>query len=204
MIAKNAVAVDADFFLSVTHLDQGEFFKQMMDEMQVVPVMHPYVAEVELALSEPAKQLLTDGYIQKLSYDEFLKNESERKKYQEDVWMLFVKENGNILPRQTHPDIYEKGFRLSQGNLGEIMTELMARELHLTVFMSNDKGAIRIAKRHINSCRYTLSVKNLVNVLREIGGRENSLKWKKIKAVLDAAKLSKYKKELWALWNEKT
>ena len=47
-----------------------------------------------------------------------------------------------------------------------------------------------------------LEVKNIDELLSEIGIRENKLAWRDIKAVLCEARLNKQKKELWSLWNE--
>lgn len=47
-----------------------------------------------------------------------------------------------------------------------------------------------------------MEVKNLAELLQEVGVTENELKWKDIKAVLREKRWSKERAELWALWNK--
>lgn len=198
-VGKNVAAIDTDFFQKSTELDQGEFFLKMMESLDLVPVMHPYVAKVELWNNQKAQALLQSGSILKLEYEDFLE-EWELEKYKEDVWQLFELVNEVNLPPVIHRDIYREGFRLSSRNMGEIMTELMAKRLRIPVFMSNDEGAKTIAKRHINSSIYQLEVLNLVDVLKTVGECSNNLKWNEIKKVLNTAGMGSYKDELRSLW----
>lgn len=200
---RDEVIIDADFFISTTLLDEGEFFFSIMDEFEVSPIMHQYVAEVELEENQLAQKLISEGKIRKVTYAEFLPTDFEKTIYSNDVWELYEVENESELPQERYRDIYNPEFRMRKHHLGEIMSELMARELRLPLFMSNDKGAKRLAKRHINNSRYKLEVRNLFDILKEIGQRENKLVWKTIKRNLNQTYFKDKKKELFPLWNEK-
>lgn len=198
---RDKVAIDADFVISTTQLDQGEFFLSLMDELNVCPVFHQYVAEIELMNHEVVQNLIQQEKACVIRYDDFLLDKFDRDKYREDVWELYFIENEVDLPEEKYRDIYEPGFRLQMRHLGEIMTELMAREMQLTMFASNDKGAKRLAKRHISNDRYQLKVKNLYDILLEIGKRPNKIPWKVVKNNLNQTYFKDQKKKLFPLWN---
>jgi hypothetical protein len=200
MERENEVVIDADFFQSTTQLGDGDFFKAIMDAKNVAPVMHVYVAEIELKNNEVLRQLLAEGYIRIIKYEEFLKTEVDRMKYQADVWQLCEDVNEEEIPEVRYRDIYRKDFSFCERNMGEIMSELMAKTMQLPLFLSNDNGAKRVATRYINSSRYKVEVKNLMEVLSEIGNETNSLKWKDIKLNLNQTNFKNRKDDIRHLW----
>lgn len=133
---KTEAVLDSDFLQGILKYSSGEFLKQLMDELNVRPVVHSYVAEVELQYCTEAQQLINSGYIRKVDYSEYLLTESE------------------------------------------------------------------IAQAKINSARYTLKVKNLSELLQQVGSCENKLKWKDVKAVLREERWKKEKEKLHPLWNK--
>lgn len=76
--------IDADFFIKLTEYasDNGKIFCQVMDDLGVQPIMHRYVAEVELKRAESLKKLIDEGKITIIDYDEYIdRNDDENYKY---------------------------------------------------------------------------------------------------------------------------
>lgn len=82
---KTEAVLDSDFLQGILKYSSGEFLKQLMDELNVRPVVHSYVAEVELQYCTEAQQLINSGYIRKVDYSEYLLTESDRVLYNETV-----------------------------------------------------------------------------------------------------------------------
>ena len=64
-----------------------EFFKQMMTELGYEPMVVSYVAKKELEHNNCAQQLISEGIIHVLDYEEFL-TEDAHKGFEEKAWML--------------------------------------------------------------------------------------------------------------------
>jgi len=74
--------------------------------------------------------------------------------------------------------------------------------LKVPLFAANDEGAKKVAQYHINSQQYILEVKNVAELLQEVGSNENSLRWRDVKKVLSENRWNRAKEKLWHLWNE--
>lgn len=199
---KTEAVLDSDFLQGILKYSSGEFLKQLMDELNVRPVVHSYVAEVELQYCTEAQQLINSGYIRKVDYSEYLLTESDRVLYNETVWELLDLFDEKELPPPKYRDVFRPDFRYTEHSIGEILSELMAKYMRLPLFASNDGGAKRIAQAKINSARYTLKVKNLSELLQQVGSCENKLKWKDVKAVLREERWKKEKEKIHPLWNK--
>ena len=197
---KREVIVDCDFLSDLLKNTSTDFFKQMMDELGVSPVVHSYVADVELEYCKEAQELIKAGYIRKVEYAEYLKNEAQKEQYNQSVWHILDIINDDELPPKQFQNVFQERFSYKKHSIGEVLSELMAKELKLELFASNDFGAKTVAKRHINSTRYELKVRNLAELLKEIGQRENTLKWKDIKDALRDTRWKSEKEKLRDLW----
>ena len=197
------VILDCDFLQGILNNTSVDFLKQLMNELHVKPVVHEYVAEVELKYCSEAQELIEDGYIEKIEYSQYLHSDYDRKIYNEMVWELLENHGKGTLPPEKYRDVFREGFHYSENSIGEIMSELMAKRMQLPLFASNDGGAKSIAKLRINSSKYTLTVKNIAELLYDIGGRENGLAWKDIKAVLREKRWHEEREKLWQMWNAK-
>ena len=58
--------IDADFYIKLTKYasDNGKLFCQVMGDLGVHPIMHKYVAEVELRVCTELKDFITQGKIE--------------------------------------------------------------------------------------------------------------------------------------------
>ena len=197
---KREVIVDCDFLSDLLKNTSKDFFIQLMDELGVRPIVHSYVADVELEYCKEAQELIQSGYIRKIEYAEYLQDETQRMQYNQSVWQILDIINDDDLPPEKYQDVFRKGFSYKTHSIGEVMSELMAKELKLELFASNDFGAKSVAKRHINSARYELKVRNLAELLREVGQRENTLKWKDIKEALRDERWKREKDKIRKFW----
>lgn len=183
-MSKKEVVLDCDFLSSLLENTSIDFFKQVMDELVVSPVVHSYVADEELKYCSEAQDLIKEGYIRKIEYREYLHSDLQREQYNQAVWYIMDIINDDELPPQEYQNVFREGFSYKNHSIGEVLSELMAKELGLELFASNDFDAKSIANRHINCTYYALKVRNLAEIFYEIGHRENGLKWKDIKAAL--------------------
>ena len=203
-MSKTEAVMDSDFLQSILLDVDGseELFKQIMDDLGIIPIVHPYVAEVELQYCKKAQKLINEGYIVRIKYDDFLHSEEERKVYNMQVWDILDEFCEKDLPPEKYQDVFREGFRLTEHSIGEILSELMAKEMRVPLFASNDKGAKSIAKRHFNSNRYQLEVKNLAELLREVISRDTKIKWKEVKFLLKDERWRKDRENLRELWQK--
>lgn len=201
-MGKTEAVLDSDFIQGLLKWGTKDFFKQLMDELDVTPLVHSYVAEVELQYCIAAKDLISENYIKVIPYSQYLLTDVDRQLYNEMVWDILDKISEKDLPPQKYQDVFRDDFRLTEYSIGEILSELMARYLKVPLFASNDEGAKKVAQYHINSQQYILEVKNVAELLQEVGSNENSLRWRDVKKVLSENRWNRAKEKLWHLWNE--
>jgi hypothetical protein len=192
--------LDSDFLQNFLRTTDKAFFKEVMSELGIKPLLHPYVATVELQFDREVQELLDEGYVQVVSYDEFLGDENERALYNSRVWEIMDDFSEEELPDEKYRDVFVVGFHLSQKSIGEIMSELMAHDMGIPLFASNDKGSKIIASRHFNRQNYCLEVKNVAEIFEMLAAKENSIKWKNVKRVLSDARWEKERKRLKKMW----
>lgn len=197
---KREVIVDCDFLSDLLKNTSKNFFKQLMNELGVRPIVHSYVAEVELEYCSEAQELIKEGYIRKVEFDEYLTNDIQRIQYNQSVWQILSIISDDDLPPEKYQNVFRKNFSYKTHSIGEVLSELMAKELKLELFASNDFGAKAVAKRHINSKRYELEVRNIAELFQEVGQHENTLEWKDIKKALRDERWKKDKDRLRSLW----
>lgn len=191
------VALDADFLNSVL-VDDGLVFISLMKSLDVVPVVHCFVANQELFGNSLADKLIKNETIKVVNYDDFLEDNYTRILYDINFRKIYQNVNGESLPNSV--SIYDESFHISGKNAGEILTELMCKEMRIPLFASNDWGAKKYAKIYINSSDYQLDVKNLIDILRIVGTRVNDLSWKMVKRLLSTDNLKQYKDEIRRMW----
>ena len=77
------VLVDSSFFSRLSSDGRNiDDFKKILGEFDWVPVLHPYIAEHEMDVFPYFTQLICEGYVRKADYNEFIKEESDRKLYE--------------------------------------------------------------------------------------------------------------------------
>lgn len=140
--------IDADFFIKLTEYasDKGKLFCQVMNDLGVRPIMHKYVAEVELKGNPCLMQLMEDGDLQVVGYDDYIDRENDEAYQQYFRWAF---EKMNRFDFSEDEDIYM--YHDVNENLGEIRSIYMARQMGCMYFMSDDSGARSFARNAFSS-----------------------------------------------------
>ena len=175
MDEKIKVVIDADFFRNITEYERGtDLFLKVMDDLDMTPVMHEFVANTELKGNKYLQKLLDTNRVSIVYYEEYLDMESK-----EEYEDYFIKayERINYLDFPKGMDIYEYADR--EESLGEIRSLYMAGKMGYIYFMSDDAGAKSLSRKFFSSKR-KVKVKSLFDVLVMCKERDINLKWKDI------------------------
>lgn len=197
---KRRVAIDADFFYKFTENDpSGEFFLKIMNELNIMPVMHSYIAEYELAGNPTVRKLIDEKKITVYDYSDYVNEEGVQGYIEKFRWAYEIfnyKEfDGNGKDEFT--------YHCRKENLGELRTALMAFYMDIDLFMSDDGGAKSFVQTKLSSRRHKIDVYNVYDTLVEVYNISNrSIKWNEIKGFAKyvfANANDKYKKlnEIW-------
>lgn len=183
---ENYVALDSDFLnflldsekvMTANNVESAKsFFKSIFISLDLKPILHKFLYEQELLTNELVKDLVKDNFIRLISYDDFIKN--ERLFFVE--FRDFYKSMNGVAFSESDESIFD--FCQAHKNLGEIHTVLMAKELKIPCFFSNDHGAKFLARK-INTAAYTLEVFNLIEVFKKVDATGKKLDSKKVRAL---------------------
>ena len=179
--SKNKVIIDADFFRHSTDFEIGSgFFEKILSECNYFPVMHRYVADVELKGNVCLRGLIKNNKIQIISEKDFItENDEEYIDYfiQAYEWLNGVSFGKN------DPYLYGYKERRNGESLGEIRSFYLAIKKGYKVLLSDDNDA-RILWSHLRSTKCEIVVEGLYELLirnREENGR---IRWKDIKVTV--------------------
>lgn len=158
--------IDADFYIKMTEYanDKGVLFLQLMQDLGVKPVMHKYVAKVELKDNPYIRDMIDCGTIEVLDYEDYLLSEREKVDY--ETYFVEAYEVLNRFDFSEKEDIYT--YSCKDESLGEIRSIYMAKKLGYRYFMSDDGGARVLAKKFWTS-PIVLNVYNALLQCKERG-----------------------------------
>lgn len=169
------VAIDADFFRNITEYDKGiGLFLQVMKDLNIAPVMHEFIAKVELKGNKYLQQLLDKDIVTIVSYEDYLKEE-DKAEYEEYFFEAYERINLFDFPKGC--DIYE--YEERGESLGEIRSLYMARKMGYIYFMSDDADAKMLANNFF-SRKNVIMVQSLFDVLVLCKEKNTALRWKDI------------------------
>lgn len=175
MDERKKAVIDADFFRHITEYERGiNLFLQVMDDLDIEPVMHEFVAKVELKENTYLQQLIDKGNISIVSYEDYLE-EKDKSEYEQYFQLAFERINYYGFP--AGHDIYQ--YKDRGESLGEIRSLYMARKMGYIYFMSDDADAKMLVKNFFSSKR-TITVKTLFDTLIMCKEKNTALKWKDI------------------------
>lgn len=167
--------IDADFFRKLTEYEKGTgLFLRMMDDLGMEPIMHEFVADIELNGNTYLQELLDAGKIQVIHYEDYLREE-DYKEYEEYFYAAYEKINYFDFPKGN--DIYQ--YADCGESPGEIRSLYMARKMGYLYFMSDDADA-RMLVRNFFSNKRILEVKTLFDAFIMCKEKGTELKWKDI------------------------
>ena len=155
------------------------------------PVAHPYVVEHEIALKSYLMNLVNNGFIQKIEYDEFLQDDTSKFLYESyfrdihDELRKMLEAKGSIkqLEKLTIPSGQTIYNTHRQGSsMADVHMILMASFMNLPIILTEDSDIelLRvIASKRIFPGSYSLKIYNAVDLILQIAGKEEILITKK-------------------------
>ena len=201
---RTTAVIDADFFRNATEYDRSTtFFLRILDEMEMKPVMHEFVAETELSQNQYLDQLLQSGRIAVVRYEDYLRDDTDKEEYKE--YFLDAYERINHLEFPADEDIYK--YSAQKESLGEIRSLYMAMKKGYHYFMSDDGDSKFLAKNYFSS-KHAIEVNSLYDVLVKCKEKGTTLTWKDINPTVSNAMNKRQDKienlkELYIKHNEK-
>lgn len=176
------VVIDADFFINITEYEHGTtLFLRVLNDLGMKPIMHEFVANVELKGNVYLQQLLDAGIVSVVSYRDYLEEE-DKEEYAE--YFAEAYERINHFDFAETGDIYE--YADKDESLGEIRSLYMARKMGYIYFMSDDADAKTLARNFFSGKR-KVNVKSLFDVFVMCKEKNTSLQWKDINPTVSNA-----------------
>lgn len=195
---KQEVIVDTCFLQKIT--SDGLFLdnvKRVLDELGFVPVVNKYVADQEFQLKRYMTELVNNGYIKVVGYDEYIKDETDRIIYEDYFEQLYYEMKGYLEakggPKQMPPlnipqDQSVFTAHISGSSMGDIHMILMAAYMRLPIILTEDSDIEllrNMAKRRLSMSSYQLEIYDVVDLVRNIAKKEDrSLSRKDLKLII--------------------
>ncbi len=180
---KSKVVVDADFFRHATDVEpNSKVFETMLDELSMIPVMHKYVAEVELANNPQLENLIKNGFIEIVDESDFI-DDNNIEEYNRYFRGAYRKTNRLELGEDV--DVLKYGYsgETRKESLGEIRSIYLAMKKGYKIFMSDDNGS-RLIANYVNNSKHKIDVWKLPRLLEECHNNVTSLTWKDIRNIV--------------------
>lgn len=164
----NRVLVDSDFCNMIAPGNnipkEKVFVKSIFNSLDKLPVIHTFVYNEELLDSGAIKELVEESYIEIIDYDAFLTENWHKTQYVDDFVDYYDYMNSEAIPAE----FAEITRHRAKKNMGEIHSLILAHYLGIPLFMSNDRGAKRLAQSKINSLACHIAIKNVCEIFCEI------------------------------------
>ena len=197
-MGKTEVIVDTCFLQKLSSEGKRiDNIKRVLDELEYIPVVHPYIFQHELSLHSYFKRLVEEGYLRVIQYNEFLKDASDKQSYEayyetlyEDMRLALKALGGSkqieklsLHKGQTIYSMHKQG-----GSMGDVHMILMASYLRMPILLTEDSDIelLRdIAKRRMQLGQYSLQILNAVQLIEKIAQkRDSAITVKEIEAIL--------------------
>lgn len=167
MQERKKVIVDTDFIKYMDRPHDGSgimILEKLVNDLEIELIVHEFLYKKELMGTPIAKKLVEQELLTIVSYQDFVDTASESyyKKTFEDMYNYC---NGReIVWKNNSYSTYQE----SGANLGEIHSIILAMYTGYDVFFSNDNGSKALVKVKVNTGKFSISVKNIMDVFREI------------------------------------
>lgn len=171
----NRVVLDTDFINGIICYENGDgadLFRRVFCALGKTPVVHPFVAAYELDGNSIAQKLLDEGTLIRIPYSDFLSEAGPRctfyRKMFQDIHEIIrdenqLRKNGpNIPPVGPDENIFACHRKRS---FGEVHSILMATELGIPLFYSNDRDARTAANRFAGKRLVALNAEDIAKLL---------------------------------------
>ena len=163
--------LDADFINKIDEIkstDTKQLFRKLMKELNCTPVVHPYVMSHEQFSCNLAQDMIEEGLLRSVDYKEFLpddKREGYEQRFRDLYWDMTFEESGQGI--EAHDNIF---IRHAGCSYGEVHSVLMAAELGIPVFYSNDHSGKTLCNHFRN-----LESKTIHEICEEYKGKDGSI-----------------------------
>lgn len=175
--------IDADFFRKATEYDRGtKLFLHMLEDLNMQPVMHEFVAGTELQHNQYLNKLLQDGQITVIHYEDYLLDDLDKEEYKDYFFDAFDRINRYDFLK--NEDIYR--YSGKQESLGEIRSFYMAMKKGYRYFMSDDADSRQLAKNFFSN-KHVVEVESLYDILVMCKEKGTDLTWKNINPTVSNA-----------------
>jgi hypothetical protein len=150
-----------------------------MSDLEVQPVMHSYVARVELGAVFAAQKLIEDNQIQVIDYSDYIVDKLEDTDYRDYFYTAYERMNRFDFPK--NEDIFT--YHAVDESLGEIRSIYMAKIMGCPIFMSDDRMARRLAT-NIFLPQQPIEAKSLFQALMEGKEKGSSITLKELNPII--------------------
>lgn len=104
MDIQTRAVIDADFFIKTTEYERGtNLFIRIMQDLNLHPVMHQFVAEIELKTNPHLSALTANGQLTVVRYADYLTSNADKADYEEYFREAF--ERLNLFPFPEQEDV---------------------------------------------------------------------------------------------------
>lgn len=186
-MSKKEVLVDTVFLEKLTKGGKNiEIFIKILNDLEFIPVVHPYLANNELDMFPYFTKLVDDGHIKVAAYGDFLRDEEDKELY-EKYFTDIHREMRKYLEaaggkKQLNELAIPNGqtvftYRKASMSLGDVHMILMAFFMKMPVILTEDSDIdlLRsITNRKMSSDSYKLQIYNAVDLLKKIAQKEVS------------------------------
>lgn len=189
--------------------------KKVLDELEYIPVVHPYMYQHELSLHSYFQKLVAEAYIRVIPYQEFQKDEIDRQTYEAYYNVLYEEMRVTLEavggPKQIEKLILHKGQTIydthKQGSsMGDVHMILMASYLRIPIILTEDSdiGLLRnIADKRMKLGQYSLQIWNSIQLIEKIAQKQDSsITLKEMEAILREMGARKKISHIKAVWRE--
>ena len=213
---KTEVIVDTCFLQKLSSEGQAIYnIEKVLDELEYIPVVHPYIYEHELSLHSYFVRLVDSGYIRVIAYTEFQKDDIDKQTYEAYYDVLYEEMRKTLEamngPKQVEKLCLKKGQTIynthKQGSsMGDVHMILMAAYLQIPILLTEDSDIEmlrNIAKRKMQLGQYSLKIFNGVQLIEKIAKKKDStMTVKEIEAILKSMRERNAVSGIKEVWRE--
>ena len=180
---KSKVIIDADFFRHATDIEpNSKVFETMLKELNMQPVMHKYVATIELSKNTCLDKLIKSGSIEVIEESDYI-DEANIEEYKRYFKGAYKRVNGIDMGDDVDVMKYGYSFEARKESLGEIRSVYLAMKKGYKIFMSDDNGS-RLVANYASNSKHKVDVWKLYRVLEECHTIGTSLTWRDIRNIV--------------------
>ncbi|MCM1182461.1 MAG: hypothetical protein NC337_03700 [Roseburia sp.] len=177
MAEKTKVIADTDFmnYMARAKGEADFYFNKLVEDLRMEPVVHEFLYNKEMMGNPLVAKLVRENKLIVMKYEDFLTdlNDSYYSMLFADLYKYC---NGRDL-KYGNSDF--RTYQEAGANLGEIHSVILALYTGYPVFLSNDNGVKAMVQAKINTAKFRLTVKNVMDVFEEIAAREKTVFTKK-------------------------